>query len=282
MEAEGFGDRPAGPAKHAAIPEKIPGVEEPPRRFDIRFLAELNHVADTLAQIAPRRAGLDVAESRVGAGRRNAEGDQPARGFGGATGQVDLGKKNVGGRDYMIRRENGHRGVAETFFDNDRGQRHARRRVARHRLDDDILRREPRAEAVQDRFAQMLARDDENPLRGNQRRDPLDGFREHGLASAETKHLFGPKPTAVRPEPLARPSGHDDGDAIALGNCHDSNLRNDKTANAVAMVLPAPVENRKAQLRRPPPLRLPPLLCRTPNEVSGSQPRQQPQDMPRR
>ena len=111
----------------------------------------------------------------------------------------------------MVGVNGGHDGVWLHVPGQNRAQADGRRRAARHRLADDMAGRQ---------LGQLLARqidvvrvgDDQDALRRDKRRQPPEGFLQHGPLTGEVEELLRKGLPAARPKAGAAAAGQDDND----------------------------------------------------------------------
>ncbi len=126
-------------------------------------------------------------------------------GHGGADGRA----KGLGRLDHVVGGHHDHRPIGIIVGDDSGRQTHARSRVARSRLRNDVAGRQ--VGKLRSRGLGLIdAGDDHDPIQRHQGLDPGHRLLEHGQLASEAEQLFRSITPAPGPEPRPTAAGHDD------------------------------------------------------------------------
>ena len=194
----------------AAVPEEGAAVDEALGGLAVRLLDEAID-AEHAVTAGQRLAALDVAVAGVGAGRLDAERDQPAFLRGGQA--AHDGAMEVGGRgDDVVGRLDQHQrvGVARQQPQGGGGDRGTG--VARLGLEQDGLRLDADLlQLVVDQEAVILVADEKRCREADVDQSARHGVLQHRALRRQFQELLGIGRTRQRPQARARATGQDDG-----------------------------------------------------------------------
>jgi hypothetical protein len=197
------------PHEHAGVPEEATAGEVGVGPGAVGLLVEPLGAIGARPGALDLLPQLDVAVTRFGVTRADADGDQDVVAAcqldGPAHGGAEAG--DVG--DGVIGGDADHHRVLLAPQDQLRRQRDAGRGIAADGLEDEVRRGDPRR--LPPRQGGLIgAGHDQGPARGTEAAEALRRLLEHRPSPQDGQELLGPRPSARRPEARALAAGHDD------------------------------------------------------------------------